>query len=73
MDADGFTLVKTKRGPTRDKGRSFSLGYTSDNVFDVLHHAENHANHSTNKDGNLEIVMGDEFDEALSGTPLNNI
>ena len=58
--ADGFTLVNNKRGTSRAKGRSFSLGYTSYNVYDALLHARNHATPIGDNDGTLKVVMVEE-------------
>lgn len=72
MDAEGFTMVTNKRGPPRGKGRIFSSGYSSRNIYDTLQHAGNQADSSDSQEGNIEVVMGEGTEEVVHSTPLTN-
>lgn len=72
MDADGFTMVTNKRGPPRGKGRAFSSGYSSRNIYEALHHAGNQTDSSDSQEGNLEVVMGEGNEEVVHSTPIPN-
>lgn len=71
IDSEGFTMVNNKRGQPRFKGRSFSSGYSSMNIYEALNHVGNQADASDIKDGTIEVVMGDGNEEVVPNTPLN--
>lgn len=70
MDNEGFTLVTNKRGQPRAKGRTFSSGYSSINIFETLNHAGIQANQEDSQDGSLEVVMGEGNEEVIPNTPI---
>lgn len=72
IDADGFTLVHNKRNTSRVKGKPFSSGYSSVNIFESLQHAENQAEVVEIQDGNIEVVMIDGATEVVPNTQINS-